>query len=389
VRLEHECSITAPLAKLGLNPWLTGSLAQTPMDTFLVRGQGSEFDANQVVVSSIGASGALGTSVPLLDAVDGYLYAPIDMVATEGGLAAIWQEIDAVDSHGFYFAKLDEAGAVTQARTLVTGIEGRLSPARIAAGATGYAALYSTSNDDFTMSSVMLGILDDAGALVGEPKSLHAGSDNVSAGAILAVPGGYAVTYSVFGTEAQSYLAFVDEEGTTDGEPIPLGERAEFSMFTQSLLLRGDELIVAFSQQTGGYDNSDIAHTVHLARFDATTHVATLPGVALQAAVEDQENVQPRLVTVGDDIGIVWSQGGVIYICAGCMPDNHLEFVVLDGEDFTPVSELVTLENTQPMGGFILPQIAGIEDELLITSTLQYHVSGEGAFGSVRCTPAP
>jgi hypothetical protein len=92
---------------------------------------------------------------------------------------------------------------------------------------------------------------------------------------------------------------------------------------------------------------------------------------------------------VGEDLGLVWSQGGVIYICAGCMPDNHLEFVVLDGEDLNPVSAVVRLENAEPMGGFILPQIASVGDSLLVTSTLQYHVSGEGAFGSITCTPAP
>jgi hypothetical protein len=139
----------------------------------------------------------------------------------------------------------------------------------------------------------------------------------------------------------------------------------------------------------GGFDESDIARTVHIARFDVATHTANLADVALQAPVVNEENVDPKLVTVGDDIGVVWSQGGVIYICAGCMPDNHLEFVVLDGEDLTPVSELITFENDEAMGGFILPQVIHDAGDILITSTLQYHVSGEGAFGSVRCTPAP
>jgi hypothetical protein len=403
VRLEHECSAKTPLTKLGVNPWLSGALGQTSAGTFLARGEASEFVVSDVVISTIDAEGTLGADVPLAAAVDGYLYPP-DLVAHAGGLAALWPEgiaavwqgVAADNSAGLYFAALDASGVVTQERKLtVEGDGGRLSAAKLAGGPDGYVALYTLSSDDYTMHQFELAVLDATGTLVGTPKTLLDGAASVVVGAALAVPGGYAVTYSThetldLETESRTYLAFFDAEGNADGDPIPLGELImEYTNFTQSLLVLGDQLVVAYTQQTGGYENSDIAHAVHLARFDLSTHQAIGDSVALQAPVEDQENTQPKLVAVGDDLGLVWSQGGVIYICAGCMPDNHLEFVVLDGEDLNPVSEVVRLENDEAMGGFILPQIASIGDSLLVTSTLQYHVSGEGAFGSITCTAAP
>jgi hypothetical protein len=396
VRLEHECGVATPLTKLGINPWLSGALGQTSAGTFLARGEGSEFAVSDVVISTIDAEGTLGADVPLAAAVDGYLYPP-DLVAHAEGLAALWQEVAADNSAGLYFAALDASGVVTQERKpTVEGDGGRLSAAKLAGGPDGYVALYTRSSEDYTLHQFELAVLDATGTLVGTPKTLLDGAANVVVGAALAVPGGgYAVTYSThetldLETESRTYLAFFDAEGNADGDPIPLGELiTEYTNFTQSLLVLGEQLVVAYTQQTGGYENSDIAHAVHLARFDLTTHQAIGDSVALQAPVEDQENTQPKLVAVGEDLGLVWSQGGVIYICAGCMPDNHLEFVVLDGEDLNPVSEVVRLENDEPMGGFILPQIASVGDALLVTSSLQYHVSGEGAFGSITCTAAP
>jgi hypothetical protein len=351
---------------------------------------------NELVVSSIAADGTLGNEVLLAEAGDSYFYLP-DMAAHEAGLGVLWQEVDASNVAGHYFAALDENGALTEERKLVVdGDGGRLSAAKLAGDASGYAALYVRSNQDHDMHTLELAVMDASGTLVGTPKTLEQGAANFTVGAALALPDGYAFTYAAhltdeqtFQIEAQTFLAFFDAEGNAEGEPIPLGGASEFAIFTQDLLVHDEQLIVAFTQQTGGYDNSDIAQTVHLARFDLATHAPIGGAVALQTPVEDQENTQPDLVAVGDDIGLVWSQGGYIYVCAGCMPDNHLEFVVLDGDDLNPVSELVTLENTQPMGGFILPQIASIDETLIVTSSLQYHISGEGAFGSITCAAAP
>jgi hypothetical protein len=95
------------------------------------------------------------------------------------------------------------------------------------------------------------------------------------------------------------------------------------------------------------------------------------------------------LFGVGENVGVLWSRGTVIYVCAGCMPDNHLEAVVMDGDDFTPVSTLFTFPNNQPMGGFIRPGVAPVGEHFVVTASLRFHVSGNAASGAFRCAPAP
>ena len=72
-------------------------------------------------------------------------------------------------------------------------------------------------------------------------------------------------------------------------------------------------------------------------------------------------------------------------ICAGCVPDHSLKFVVLDGQDLTPQSSVVELSNTLPSGGLLSPEAARTGDDLLVVSTVTYHTSAEGASGTIRC----
>jgi hypothetical protein len=106
----------------------------------------------------------------------------------------------------------------------------------------------------------------------------------------------------------------------------------------------------------------------------------------LQAPVKDREAVQPTWVEMGDDVGLLWAEGGIIYICAGCVPDHSLKLVVLDGQSFAPQSNVVELVNPLPSGGLLSPATVPIGDELLVVSTVTYHTSGEGASAALRCT---
>ena len=107
----------------------------------------------------------------------------------------------------------------------------------------------------------------------------------------------------------------------------------------------------------------------------------------LQAPIEDRESVQPFWVEVGDDVGLLWADGSIIYICGGCVPNHSLKFVVLDGEDFTPRSNVVEVVNTLPSGGLLSPATARSGDDLLVVSSVTYHTSAEGASATIRCAP--
>jgi hypothetical protein len=155
----------------------------------------------------------------------------------------------------------------------------------------------------------------------------------------------------------------------------------------QSLLVRGDELIVAHVHQVGTYDQSNIARVAVLSRFDLESHERTLEDIRVQSPTVNEAVEKPVLFTVGDDVGLVWSRGSVIYVCAGCMPDNHLEAVVMDGDDFTPLTELLVFPNNQPMGGYVNPRVAPVGDDFAVVTDLRFHVSGNMATGAFRCTP--
>jgi hypothetical protein len=160
-----------------------------------------------------------------------------------------------------------------------------------------------------------------------------------------------------------------------------------FSSTLPSLFVRGDQVLAAWSVVSAGssFEAQDAATTIRLGRFDADGKRQG-PLFDLQAPVRDRESIQPFWVGMGDDVGLLWAEGSIIYICAGCVPDHSLKLVVLDGEDFTPRSKAVELPNTLPNGGLLSPETARLGDDLLIVSTVTYHTSAEGASGTIRCT---
>jgi hypothetical protein len=180
----------------------------------------------------------------------------------------------------------------------------------------------------------------------------------------------------------------LDSDGSVLGEPVALEDSAAsgFSATVPSLLVRGDQVLAAWSVVSGdsSYDVQDAATTVRIARFDADGQRQGLM-YDLQAPVKDRESVQASWVDMGDDVGLLWAEGSIIYVCAGCVPDHSLKLVVLDGQDFSPQSNAVELANTLPSGGLLSPETARNGDNLLVVSTVTYHTSAEGASGTIRC----
>jgi len=126
-------------------------------------------------------------------------------------------------------------------------------------------------------------------------------------------------------------------------------------------------------------------HTTRLSRVDLTGE-RVAKDVRVQSPVTNQEVVTPKLLKRGNDVGVLWSEGSVIYICAGCMPDNHLRFVLLDGATLAPTSDAVTLTNPATEGGLINPSAVWQGEDLSVEAAVGYHVSGEGAAGTITCT---
>jgi hypothetical protein len=145
-------------------------------------------------------------------------------------------------------------------------------------------------------------------------------------------------------------------------------------------------VLAAWAVSTGDdFPDQSVATTVRLARFDSDGQRQG-PIYDLQAPVTDREAVDPRWVDMGDDVGLLWAEGSIIYFCAGCMPDHSVRFVVLDGDDFTPESSVVELVTPLSSGGLLAPQAVRVGDDLLVAAAITYHVSAEGASATIRCT---
>ncbi len=388
VREELACAVTTAMKNL-MFEWAEGDLAETPDGVFLLWGRPAASSMpDSVELASIDETGTLGASTPIATYMGAYSSRP-RLAASSRGMTAAWAEAGANEMSEMRIAELDAMGAVSKAPVTVPGLSERLGDPAVVSTATGNALLFVNTTVDYTTHRVRFARLDMSSAIVGDVVDLDTqmGGAAPTAGELVAVPGGFAATFTRWGTEAESFLAFLGADGAVQGDPIVLGSARP--NLGQSLLVRGDELIVAYGDDDGGYENADIGGFIGLARFDLASRTLAAPVVRVQTPTVGDETVNPVLFTVDDNVGVLWSRGTVIYVCAGCMPDNHLEAVIMDGDDFTPVSTLLTLPNNQPMGGFIRPGVAPVGEHFVVTASLRFHVSGAAASGAFRCTPAP
>ncbi len=184
------------------------------------------------------------------------------------------------------------------------------------------------------------------------------------------------------------YRLEVDTAGTPRSAPTEFSRDVD----APSILKRGEEFLMSWSE-TGTLNTIHPTvqeptrySAVRLARFDARGQRLG-PIMALQAPTPNQENMQPHLSQFGDDIALVWSQGSVIYVCGGCVRDNRLRFVVLDGQDFTPKSSALDLVNPLSSGGLMAPIARNKDSDFLILGEIAYHTDSKPMAASVRCNP--
>jgi hypothetical protein len=154
------------------------------------------------------------------------------------------------------------------------------------------------------------------------------------------------------------------------------------------LILRGERVLAAWTEEQGSFKagDGDVAGTIRVGWFDqrgnpvGETH-------RLQVPVEDQRALEPRWLDFGDDVALSWAKGSVTYLCAGCYPDDHVEFVILDGESLRPVSNVVSVENQVTNGGLRFPRTARFESNILLVPSVTYHTHEEGGSATLACTP--
>jgi hypothetical protein len=389
---KYDCSVSRPITLFDL-PWAGFALAEGAdgAELTIVRADHNNPDPNRpgnsITWSTLGLDGTLGSPNTVRSPTNQYLASVA--AARDGEKSTIvWSEAVADgNSYALHSLQVDAAGTVvTPASVLVT--QARSTTAKIVVAGSGYALLWV--DGDQSSAKLSFGLLDEKGKLATAPVVVAQGP-YLAAGNIAPIGDHFVVSYADYqysDAGLVSRLLVLDADGRALGSPVAFEDSAAtgFSATVPSLLVRGDQVLAAWSVVTGNgeYDVQDAATTIRIGRFDADGQRQG-PLYDLQAPVFDRESVQPFWVEMGDDVGLLWAEGSIIYICGGCVPDHSLKLVVLDGQDFTPQSNVVELANTLPTGGLLAAEAARNGEDLLVVSTVTYHTSAEGASGAIRC----
>jgi hypothetical protein len=287
----------------------------------------------------------------------------------------LWEEADGA-TRRLFLAQVDDSGDVVTEAHALAGAAPNGTGGAIVSFADGYAAVWAESAGGEGLYKFAR--LDAESDLVGTPRTLLEGKVT-RVDSLVALEDGFAMAYTGLATTQTSKLVAFDVEGTPYREPVALGEPGA------SLVRRGDYVVAAWGVGTGDPGNA-WASNLRIGRFDDRGRPV---GVVreLQEATLHEQNGHPAWVTLGDDLGLVWSRGGVIYICGGCIPDDHLEFVVLDGSTLAKKSEVVTIENQETTGGLLRSQIVASDSGLTVATNVTYHIAAEAGLATISCTP--
>jgi hypothetical protein len=337
-------------------------------------------------IRRVGLDGAVGDPVVL---------EPQEFVATYPTMTADGDEIAAVWSVGGFadktvrFARLDaDLVPIVPAMDIpeTTGLAVEL--AAIAPASAGGLALFYGQGQAQTVLRFMPLAADgqsDGPAVdiadIGETYGL------VSASVAPTADGGYAVAYVTSAADGgEVFFVVLDGDGTPRFEPQRISREAGdgwssgFGRARSDVLPVGERFWVAHTEEWIDYE-SQMGHAiVKIAIVDgdgaSESHV-------VQAPVEGRENRWPSLVHLDDRVGLVWTQGTIIWICGGCIGDHDLHFVLIDPDAVVPASEVVTQLHTT--NGIVAPIAAVGGGDILTASSLDFHALTQPASGALHC----
>lgn len=381
--IAYDCKVTRPMALLGLNPWVGGGLHVSDGLARLTRLEGTmpaTVIGMKVTWSSLDIDGKLGPSQALPAPEQGYL-SQLTATQVDERVGLLWVE-SAGTSAQIAFAGLDAAGEVEAPRRLLSSGDGQRYYPILAAGADGYGAVWTRQLTEAGNAIEFVPVQAD-GTPTGDTKVVLQGTGLVQPQELVAHGDGFLLTYSqIDASNTQgTFYVLLDAAGVRQGEPVKLGG----GFGPTSTLRRGDDLLVAWTEQKGDYQ-SKISRTIRIGAIDASG-VRKGPTYALSKAVEDEENVDPLWVDMGDgNAGLFWSQGKVIYVCAGCYPDNRLRFAVFGSQDLTRKSDVLSLPSPNQFG-LRAPHAVRLQDDILAVASVTHHVDAEGASVTVHCAP--
>jgi hypothetical protein len=147
-----------------------------------------------------------------------------------------------------------------------------------------------------------------------------------------------------------------------------------------ALIRRDDRVLAAWSHSLG----SGLGASIRIAWFSERGQPEGNTS-ELQAPTFYEDNSDPAWVELGDDLGLVWSRGHLNGSCWECVEDDHLEFVVLDGQSLEPKSNVVTVERGESLGTLTESMLASTGGDVTIVTNIATHRFLEGAVAGVTC----
>ena len=295
----YTCSVPRIMSKLDINPWSGSVLLPRDGGGYLARIEGQA--SSKLLWSTIQSDGTRGTPTTVLDLGQDYMHG-LEAAGTADRFTLVWA---ASDNARLSVAQVDLSGSVvTPARALIQGTH-EDQPKLVVSG-TGYALAWVESNG--TNGQIKFARLDANAVLSSAPVVLTAGA-SLRISNLLALDEGYAIAYSelIASKVRPRHLTF-DAAGNPYGAPVDLGPDGS----SGSLVRRGDQVLAAWTENHGTFQQA--ATTIRVGRFDLRGNPIG-PSDPLQSQVVHQQNVQPRWITVGNDLGLAWSQENHLHLC--------------------------------------------------------------------------
>lgn len=401
--LTHTCSVRTNRTEYGPY-WGYGGhdSTSTASATWVTRVESEmEFDPelpsqNSFVVSTVDESSKLGQPVSIMVPDPGRVASPTLVAQADDGFALLWFESDERGTYGYiHFAAFDALGSARgPARVLPTRGTPFAGSLRAARGPNGNIVLAYNAANEGASDPLRILVVDATGSLVKAEQEIE--EQSLATPEVVATPTGFAVLYQRSdGEGTQVSLARFDASGVRlpDTAPVQLSH-SRMSMSSgafvggaMALLALDDGYLAAWPEGNRGDTDSDPprgGYTVlRLARLDASGRVVDEP--LLRAPDDSVDELEPILVHHGEQVALLWGRGKHIYWCAGCVPDDDVELVLLDPHTLTPVSNVATVP--PPMRGGLLEKRASLRAGVLLTTfEITYHTSSEPAFAAFACT---
>ncbi|MGC4065130.1 MAG: hypothetical protein QM784_10885 [Polyangiaceae bacterium] len=304
------------------------------------------------------------------------------------GTTVVWAETDSLDVTSLWSAQLDGSGAIQRAAAKIHSWPNRVNIGSfdIASNGSETRIFAATSDPETGAGSIESAPLANDGTLAKPLSPLVQNESNLYLYDAVAFNGGYAIGYGYYdGTNPAGRYAAYDKDLELRHDPVSLA--MGFSGFwgnRMNLMVRDGRMLVANVNGKGSFDDQPISTYIELSTIDETGKFVGATE-RLQAPVADVENLSPVLVPVGSDLGLLWSRGSVIYICAGCTPDNALNFVVLDGATLRPKSAVLSIPSPDEGGGLTDGELSGKDGDFALLTSVQYHVTSAMALGRISC----